>query len=82
MGTAPAVVIGAPPEATANHQAINTSVPASAHLAAAQPAVFKAAAPAPAPRPAVQASVQAPNTNASAAKKPKPGEGEQKPEER
>src|ERR1700690_2135326 len=42
------VTIVAPPEATANHQAVNTSVPASAHLAAAQPAVFKAAAPEPA----------------------------------
>jgi hypothetical protein len=42
------VTIVAPPQATANHQAVNTSVPASAHLAAAQPAVFKAVAPEPA----------------------------------
>jgi hypothetical protein len=41
------VTIVAPPGATANHQAVNTSVPASAHLAAAQAAVFKAAAPEP-----------------------------------
>jgi len=42
------VTIVAPPSATANGQAVNTSVPAQAHLAAAQPAVFKAQAPEPA----------------------------------
>ncbi len=42
------VTIVAPPSATANGQAVNASVPAQAHLAAAQPAVFKATAPEPA----------------------------------
>jgi hypothetical protein len=42
------VTIVAPASATASGQAINTSVPAQAHLAAAQPAVFKAQAPEPA----------------------------------
>jgi hypothetical protein len=42
------VTIVAPPGATANGQAVNTSVPAQAHLAAAQPAVYKAQAPEPA----------------------------------
>jgi hypothetical protein len=42
------VTIVAPASATANGQAVNASVPAQAHLAAAQPAVFKAQAPEPA----------------------------------
>jgi hypothetical protein len=42
------VTIVAPPSATANGQAVNTSVPAQAHLAAAQKAVVKAQAPEPA----------------------------------
>ena len=42
------VTIVAPAAATANGQAVNSSVPAQAHLAAAQPAVFKAQAPEPA----------------------------------
>jgi hypothetical protein len=42
------VTIVAPASATASGQAVNTSVPAQAHLAAAQPAVFKAQAPEPA----------------------------------
>jgi hypothetical protein len=42
------VTIVAPPGATANGQAINTSVPAQAHLAAAQASVVKAQAPEPA----------------------------------
>jgi hypothetical protein len=42
------VTFVAPPGATANGQAVNSSVPAQAHLAAAQPAVFKAQAPEPA----------------------------------
>jgi hypothetical protein len=42
------VTIVAPPGATANGQAVNTSVPAQAHLAAAQKAVVKAQAPEPA----------------------------------
>lgn len=42
------VTIVAPPGATANGQAVNTSVPAQAHLAAAQASVVKAQAPEPA----------------------------------
>ncbi|HEV7447292.1 MAG TPA: hypothetical protein VGO18_32285, partial [Steroidobacteraceae bacterium] len=42
------VTIVAPPSATANGQAVNTSVPAQAHLAAAQKAIVKAQAPEPA----------------------------------
>jgi hypothetical protein len=42
------VTIVAPPGATANGQAVNTSVPAQAHLAAAQKAVVRAQAPEPA----------------------------------
>ena len=42
------VTIVAPPGANANGQAVNTSVPAQAHLAAAQPALFAARAPEPA----------------------------------
>ena len=42
------VTIVAPPGATANGQAVNTSVPAQAHLAAAQTPVIKAQAPEPA----------------------------------
>ncbi|MDB6085322.1 MAG: hypothetical protein JWN43_3203 [Gammaproteobacteria bacterium] len=42
------VTIVAPPSATASGQAVNTSVPAQAHLAAAQKAVVKAQAPEPA----------------------------------
>jgi hypothetical protein len=41
------VTIVAPAGVTANGQAVNASVPAQAHLAAAQPAVFKAQAPEP-----------------------------------
>ncbi|BBP02449.1 hypothetical protein [Sulfuriferula nivalis] len=42
------VTIIAPAGATANGQAVNASVPAQAHLAAAMPSVIKAVAPAPA----------------------------------
>src|ERR1700724_3379574 len=42
------VTIVAPPSATANGQAVNTTAPAQAHLAAAQSSVVKAAAPEPA----------------------------------
>src|SRR3984893_13146159 len=42
------VTIVAPPSDTANGQAVNTSVPAQAHLAAAQKAIVKAQAPEPA----------------------------------
>jgi hypothetical protein len=42
------VTIVAPPSATANGQAVNTSVPAQAHLAAAQKSIVKAQAPEPA----------------------------------
>ena len=41
------VTIVAPPTATANHQAVNTTAPAQAHLAAAQNALVKAQAPEP-----------------------------------
>jgi hypothetical protein len=41
------VTIVAPASATVSHQAVNTAVPAQAHLAAAQPSVIKAQAPAP-----------------------------------
>ena len=42
------VTIVAPPSATANGQAVNTTAPAQAHLAAAQASVVKASAPEPA----------------------------------
>jgi hypothetical protein len=42
------VTILAPPSATANGQAVNTTAPAQAHLAAAQSSVVKATAPEPA----------------------------------
>jgi hypothetical protein len=42
------VTIVAPPSATASGQAVNSSVPAQAHLAAAQKAIVKAQAPEPA----------------------------------
>ena len=45
------VTIVAPPSATANGRAFESSVPAQAHLAAAMPAVVHAQAPAPAMRP-------------------------------
>ena len=49
------VTIVAPASATATGQAVNTSVPAQAHLAAALPAVVKVAAPPPATRQAIPA---------------------------
>lgn len=73
------VTIVAPPSATANGQAVNTTAPAQAHLAAAQASVVKASAPEPASSKPVPAFVhgrppaalppaQAVNTTASGPK--------------
>jgi len=51
------VTIVAPPNATASGQAVNASVPAQAHLAAALPPVVKAQAPEPASQKAIPAFV-------------------------
>jgi hypothetical protein len=73
------VTIVAPPGATANGQAVNTTAPAQAHLAAAQSSVVKASAPEPASSkpipafvhgrpPAALPPAQAVNTTASGPK--------------
>src|SRR5580692_1817576 len=51
------VTIVAPASATASHQAVNVSVPASAHLAAAQPPVVRVMAPEPASKKPIPAFV-------------------------
>ena len=54
------VTIVAPPSATASGQAVNSSVPAQAHLAAAMPPVVRAPAPVPASQKPIPAFVHDP----------------------